>query len=466
MIVSSEANPSVSPESVTAAVRELAYLSTPEWDEDRGAATAYLSHPLTTSTVSGATHLGHLVTRLGLGAIRDLLESAIPGADGTVYLVNEDGAVFASSMGAAGRLRLSEENLTRLSENLGGTTEYRTQTGEVVLGTMHAVPGVTWRVVAEVDQAVAFASITRLRNLTAVIVLGLAALMGTLAYMLSQIVVRPLTRLTEGAEVVASGDLSVDLPVTGGGEVGSLTEVFNDMVRRLRESRRELDVLNAELLVSNEELARLSVTDELTQLVNRRRAQEVLADEIERATRTGVSMSLLMLDVDHFKRYNDTWGHPEGDVVLQGVAKALRQATRGIDTVARYGGEEFMVILPECDAEGAMEAGIRILDRLTRDEYQGGAVTMSIGVAVSPEHTSEGDALVATADGALYQAKERGRNRVVLADGVALPEGSQYSAEMAPEESDSDGRSGAVESSGTSGKRSRRERKRSTPVTA
>ncbi len=408
------------------------HLGSPEWDSRLGSTLALLSHPV--RTPDGVIQLGHLVARLDFRAVDGLLQSNTLGTSGQVYLVTEDGQVFASTRreDTSPPARLNSGTLDLLSENLAETAEYDDLAGATVLGTMHSIPNVSWRVVAEVDRSEAFAPVARLRNITLLIVVGLTLVMGTIAYLLSQIVVKPLSRLSEGAADVAAGDFSVDLPVTGGGEVGYLTEVFNDMVHRLREGRHALDAAHEELVERNEELARLSVTDELTQLTNRRRALEVLEEEVERVRRGDQSMSLLMLDVDHFKKYNDKFGHLEGDAVLRGVAKALRQATRGIDTVGRYGGEEFVIILPECDVEGALEAGTRILTRLARDEYQDGPVTMSIGVAICPDHELDGEALIAVADAALYEAKERGRNRVVLAEGVELPEGSKYASEMGP----------------------------------
>jgi len=131
-------------------------------------------------------------------------------------------------------------------------------------------------------------------------------------------------------------------------------------------------------------------------------------------------LGLLMLDVDHFKQYNDRWGHLEGDAVLKAVAAAIRDATRGIDTVARYGGEEFMILLPRCDAEGGEEASTRILSHLAVEEFNGGPVTMSIGIASFPEHGDSPDSLIQAADDALYQAKEQGRNRYVVAGSRVL----------------------------------------------
>ena len=121
--------------------------------------------------------------------------------------------------------------------------------------------------------------------------------------------------------------------MVGSGEVSYLTHAFNDMVARLRESREQLE--------------RLSVTDSLTGLYNRRHLMERLRNETSRARRTGRPFAVLMLDLDHFKEYNDTHGHLGGDEVLTRVAAVLLASTRQVDCVSRYGGEEFLLLLPD-----------------------------------------------------------------------------------------------------------------------
>jgi diguanylate cyclase (GGDEF)-like protein len=215
------------------------------------------------------------------------------------------------------------------------------------------------------------------------------------------VIIRPLERLQRGAEKVAAGDLDVNLPVTGGGEVSNLTENFNEMVRRLRESREELE--------------RISITDGLTGLVNRRRLMEALATEVERANRMQHPCAVLMVDVDHFKQFNDTYGHPAGDAVLARVAALLRESIRTIDVAGRYGGEEFLLVLTETTMAGALEVAERIRANLQTEVFDGGRITVSVGAAEFPEGGQSAEALIMSADLALYQAKKDGRDRVVQA---------------------------------------------------
>jgi diguanylate cyclase (GGDEF)-like protein len=161
-----------------------------------------------------------------------------------------------------------------------------------------------------------------------------------------------------------------------------------------------------------------ALTDELTGLYNVRHFQETLAGEVERSRRFGTPVSLVMLDIDDFKKVNDNYGHQQGDVVLSKVARVLRELSRDIDVEARYGGEEMAVILPQTDLDGAELAAERMrqaIADLPIERIDGSApmhVTASFGVAALPECARDADSLVAEADAALYRAKRAGKNVV------------------------------------------------------
>ena len=285
----------------------------------------------------------------------------------------------------------------------------------LIWGTVVAGAAVVGAVLAEVPADVAFREVHRFRDLAMLVIVSLLIVTAAGAYRFGVIIARPLDRLIEGARKVAAGHLDVDLPVVGGGEVGYLTKVFNGMVWRLREGRKELDATNEQLRRQNEELERLSLTDGLTALANRRFLVQRLNEEALRYRRTKKEFSVLMADVDHFKQYNDTFGHPAGDEVLKRVARILQATTREVDCVARYGGEEFCVMLPETSATGAGILASRICERVAAAEFPGQKITLSIGVASLPGNGDTPDAVIAAADEALYQAKREGRNRVVQA---------------------------------------------------
>ena len=321
-----------------------------------------------------------------------------------------------TAMAAAGPLPPEAMDMLRADTSVAN---FVNGLGEPAVGTLRVVPGLPWVTLAEISQARAFAQARRLRNATAMILLGIIVGVGWVAFRLGLLIVRPLDRLAVGAERVAAGDLSVALPVVGSGEVASLTQVFNDMVKRLREGRAALNAANTALQEKNVELERLSVTDQLTGLYNRRRMLEVLENEVHRSKRLEHRFSVLMMDVDLFKKFNDSFGHQAGDRVLAGVAEVLRETTREIDTPARYGGEEFFAVLPEAGLDAAVEVAERIRATLASRIFEGRRVTLSIGVAEFPTHGADGDRLIAAADDALYRAKDEGRNRVKRAGAAA-----------------------------------------------
>lgn len=362
--------------------------------------------------------LGALTGRINLKTVKEILTRFSPSEGGQLYITNEHGRLLTSSRGESSQLMsqsLSPGTVARLLGKEGTATQYSDFEGTAVVGTLKRVTRMRWDVVVEVPASEAYGQVIKLRNTTGLIVLGVLIVVGAFAYVLGLLIVRPLDRLTRGAAEVAAGDLAVDLPVVGGGEVGYLTKVFNHMVARLREGRQQLDQINAQLRAKNEELARLSITDGLTGLSNRRHLMEVLTIELHRARRTNRSFSVLMADVDHFKKYNDANGHLAGDEVLKRVGAILRESARTVDCSARYGGEEFFVLLPDTTLDGAAEFADRIRARLVAEPFPGGTVTLSIGIAEFPAHGDTPDAVIASADAALYRAKREGRDRVTRA---------------------------------------------------
>jgi diguanylate cyclase (GGDEF)-like protein len=185
------------------------------------------------------------------------------------------------------------------------------------------------------------------------------------------------------------------------------------MVGRLRQGRQELAAMNERLRRQNEELERLSTSDALTGLHNRRFLTQRLSEELVRSYRHKGTFAVLMADVDEFKKYNDAFGHPAGDEVLKKVAAILLSSTRSVDCTARYGGEEFAVLLTDTTGEVAAEVAERIRARVAGQEFPGRKITLSIGIAEFPEHGQTAEEVISCADEALYEAKRAGRNRVI-----------------------------------------------------
>jgi diguanylate cyclase (GGDEF)-like protein len=208
--------------------------------------------------------------------------------------------------------------------------------------------------------------------------------------------------------ITADGEhLGVAMGEWGG---GNDARIPTSTVRALAQASMHsaLALRNARLLGENE---RLATRDSLTGLANRRLFDESLQREVARAQRLSTPVSLLLLDVDHFKQVNDTYGHQTGDEVLREVADALVANTKNYDVAARYGGDEFVVLLPGCCRDDAIRVAERVRNGIARAVGEA-PVTISAGVAAVPDNANDAERLMAAADAALYEAKRTGRDRV------------------------------------------------------
>jgi len=209
--------------------------------------------------------------------------------------------------------------------------------------------------------------------------------------------------IDKATALLAAGDLSARAVLDGTDELGQLALAFNTMAEKLEKNEAAL--------------RELATHDGLTALYNHHTFYVLLGDELARAQRFNRPLSLLLLDIDHFKRVNDTHGHQAGDAVLKRLSELLGREARAIDRVCRYGGEEFTVILPETDLEAAALIAERLRASVEAQPFdvEAGAplrITVSIGVASWPLQGEGVDTLVAAADTALYAAKRSGRNRI------------------------------------------------------
>lgn len=195
-----------------------------------------------------------------------------------------------------------------------------------------------------------------------------------------------------------------------------------DKIRLITENQVLVDTLrrhNEDLERVNLKISELAIRDGLTGLHNHRYFQEALATEVDRSRRHERTFSLVFMDVDFFKRYNDAHGHVQGDKLLCALAKKVRDRLRATDIIARYGGEEFVLILPEVSKEGARVFADVIRSYIADYPFEGretqphGKITVSMGVATFPEDGDDGPTLVSHADQAMYQAKRKGRNIVL-----------------------------------------------------
>jgi diguanylate cyclase (GGDEF)-like protein len=360
--------------------------------------------------------------KLNFGSINETVKRESYGKAGEVYLITRRGILVVTSMPVSlpfTEAKLESETTKALFEAAGLVVEFADYQRKNVVGVFEPSAMLDWGVVTAVKKELAYAQIAKLRALTVLVLSGLLLAVGITAYLLGLTILRPLDRLTKAASKVAEGNLEIDLPLVSRGEVGHMTEVFNSMVVNLRRSREELAAANKTLREKNKELEAISITDTLTGVSNRKHLMETLSHELARARRYGHRLSILMVDIDHFKRYNDTFGHLAGDRALAGMASIFKKSVRRIDYVARYGGEEFVIVFPETGFEEAVSAAERICTRVAGTSFsdleQNATLTVSIGVSGFPEFGDTPESIIASADKALYQAKRRGRNRVVPA---------------------------------------------------
>jgi diguanylate cyclase (GGDEF)-like protein len=230
-------------------------------------------------------------------------------------------------------------------------------------------------------------------------------------------VVDPDDLASHAAVSLRSGEHVVGVLVVGSATTRDLTPAELDRLQVIG-NQSSLALQNALL---HEELERLSVTDRLTELYNHGYFEQRLDEEIGRADRFGHVLSLIMIDIDDFKLFNDTYGHPRGDRVLRSVSDTITATLREIDFAARYGGEEFVVVLPETDAEGAravaerIRAGVECLSFANIGVEPTVHKTISVGVATYPTHARSGASLIVAADQAMYSGKRSGKNTVRVA---------------------------------------------------
>jgi diguanylate cyclase (GGDEF)-like protein len=180
-------------------------------------------------------------------------------------------------------------------------------------------------------------------------------------------------------------------------------------LEQLKNYQRQLEEANARL-------EERSLTDKLTGVANRAGFDQRLHEEIERCKRYGSQLSLLMLDMDHFKHYNDTYGHLAGDEALTAASRTMQEVCRPVDVIARYGGEEFAVILPTTDRDGAIHTAERLRQAIAATPLGTGSITVSIGISTLDSTGKPPRQLIQEADEALYEAKGSGRNRVIHFD--------------------------------------------------
>ncbi|MBI5461748.1 MAG: diguanylate cyclase [Gammaproteobacteria bacterium] len=403
--------PEVWPQS---AITEGVILAPPYWDEARAVPTLTVAVPVL--SIDNEI-LGALAAVLDLRAVQPQLKDATKLPPGEVILLDAQGRPLVGTLPITSHsMPLQADVLRRLHAQPGQPFAFQSFDRRDVLGVADTSREQSVTVMALKDRVDVYAVWRALRNQLLMLIGGLSLLVGLLAYRIGRSIVLPLQRLIGAAEHIAGGNLAMQLPAARDDEIGRLTRAFNQMTDSLRRGRAEIEAASRALRRQNQLLERLSITDGLTGLYNRRKLDEILTDQIARYQRSRRSFSVLMLDIDHFKPLNDSHGHLLGDEVLVHVADILAQSIRSVDFAARYGGEEFVIVLAETTAQDALDTAERIRAKVADACYgtpeQRISVTVSVGVAECREADATAEAVIARADQALYQAKDAGRNRV------------------------------------------------------
>lgn len=355
--------------------------------------------------------------------LNTFVETGQQGPGRVVTLFDRKGIVIAqypTFRASVGKPAPNPEVAARIAETGSGLFSATDLTGVTRLYAVRSIgmnpDGVVpIRVVVSIPESMIFAESNRaLMQTIAGTVLVLLFLM-VIAWVGAEIVVMRRFRVLLGmAERVRSGDLGARSGFESGSEELTRLGIAMDAMAQ------ELQVRDAELAQVVQQLNELAVTDQLTGLPNRRYLWDRLGAELMRARRKGAPLSVLLFDIDHFKDFNDRWGHEAGDLVLRNVAHAIRKVVRGSDIVARHGGEEFVIVLPEAGEDIALLRAEELRREISalRLSFGGealGTITVSVGVVCSRNASHSAEDLVRAADHAMYEAKQGGRDRVVLA---------------------------------------------------
>jgi diguanylate cyclase (GGDEF)-like protein len=401
----------------SAAITGGVIMEPPRWDDLRATAIVTVVVPVLSQHNE---LLGALSAVFDLGTVMPRLQYVVRMTSAELILLAPDGNPLLGTHTAATALTpLGLQTLDRLRAEPAEPTTFVGHHRREVLGVADLPRSLPIIVVAERDRAEVYAAWLASLELFLLLVAGLTLLVGAAAYWMGRSIVTPLNSLIAAADGIAHGDLNVRLHDAPEGEIGRLTHVFNLMTARLRRSRAEVQAANRALHQQNRLLEALAVTDGLTGLYNRKKLDEVLADQFARFLRNRRPFAVLMLDLDNFKSVNDTYGHAVGDEVLVELAAILKRSVRTIDHVARYGGEEFVVVLVESIPDAALDIAERIRAVVEVPRLIAGdkliSVTVSLGVSSCRKGDDGPEQALARADHALYAAKRAGRNQVQCA---------------------------------------------------
>lgn len=334
----------------------------------------------------------------------------------TAYIINERGTIRGITDPELFEKQIPQNTTGFLSTD-GRTLEYMGLTGEKVVGTSFAIELLPWRLILETPRKMAFLPLTYFRGQLTLMTVILSAILLIPALLLARTIIIPLEELSRVARSIRSGKPGTQVSINPRGELGEFVATFNRMSSSLKMSMEEVQAINNQLRV-------MSITDPLTGRYNRRFINDHIRRELKLAQRTGQPVSVLMIDLDNFKEYNDRHGHIAGDEALRKLGDVLVDQVRETDVVARYGGEEFLVYLSHTNTEGARQVAEKLREAVEQTSFslkgEDTRITISVGVATAHEEVSTYEDLVDHADKAMYRAKAEGRNLVQAFSGPDL----------------------------------------------
>ncbi|SEN77314.1 diguanylate cyclase (GGDEF) domain-containing protein [Nitrosospira multiformis] len=393
-------------------VTEGLVIAPPHWNEQYSTATLSVAVPVLSYD---NVLMGALVAVLDLRNLQPHLKSSSTSPPGEVFLLDPNGRVLIGTLPGETIVQLDASSLRDLLARPGESLFFEGLTRREVIGLADVSREFPLTILAERDRAAVYGDWIELRNMLLILVGTLVLIVAAAAFQMGRSIVVPLQRLMRAADRIADGDLEVRLSATRNDEIGHLTKVFDQMADRLRRNHAEIMAAHEAMQQQNRMLEKLSITDSLTGLYNRNKLDAILADQLARFRRTQRPFALLMLDIDHFKTLNDTYGHITGDKILAKVAQILLQSIRSIDYAARYGGDEFVIILVETYIDQVVKTAERIRAHVENLTYPAGksmiSITVSIGAVECRPDDSTTTAVFSRADNALYEAKRAGRNR-------------------------------------------------------
>ena len=381
--------------------------------------------------------LASLHAAIDSATARAELRNVALGGGGVLFVIGSAGEIVMASPRGGERQRYAHRLPDR---GVSPTVEvYDRESGERVVGSAMRFPRFGWTLAVEESYEQVTAPVVTIIRKILFLDMAIALVCCLLASQIARSIVHPIRGLSAAARRVAAGEPDVTFSANGSDEIGVLAGAFNEMMDRLRanaveleENRVAIEDANVRLIAQNQELYRvnevflqLSITDDLTRLHNHRFFHDSMPREMKRSLRTGEPLSLILIDIDDFKKLNDRHGHSVGDSVLRQTAIVMNGEVRDLDLLARYGGEEFALLASHTTLEGAAALAEKLRLAVSEARFpvvtlEGPSVisiTVSIGVA---QFRGDEKALFNDADRALYRAKDSGKDCVALADDEAV----------------------------------------------